>query len=233
MRALSKATKKGNALKHGANAKEVMLWSEKYEDYESLRAELYLEFTPSGSTEEHLVQTLLDLRWRRRRLDCYERITIQKRLDQIRATNEISQHIENLRSFAAEFNEAADAEKVEALLATLSPLYSNTVRDRWPLQTDEDPSTWGPKIAKGLLAWIPPKRHEQADEFIAMVDLEAFDMALARLERLDAMIDRTIKRLMQIKTMKQMHGRLEPKLINGSVTRNPPAQDGTENRSAE
>jgi hypothetical protein len=26
---------------------------------------------------------------------------------------------------------------------------------------------------------------------------------------LDAMIDRTIKRLMQIKTMKQMHGRLE------------------------
>ena len=76
-------------------------------------------------------------------------------------------------------------------------------------------------------------RHEQADEFIAMVDLEAFDMALARLERLDAMIDRTIKRLMQIKTMKQMHGRLEPKLINGSVTKNPPAQDGTENRSAE
>src|SRR6267142_4699574 len=219
MRALSKATKKRNALKQGANAKEVMLWSEKYEDYESLRADLYLEFTPSGSTEEHLVQTLLDLRWRRQRLDCYERITIQKRLDQIREENETSRHIENLRSFASEFNEAADAEKVEALLATLSSLYSNTVRDRWPLQAGEDPSTWGPKIAKGLLAWIPPKRHEQADEFIAMVDLEAFDMALARLERLDAMIDRTIKRLMQIKTMKQMHGRFEPKLINVPSTR--------------
>ena len=233
MTALSKATKKGNALKHGANAKEVMLWSEKYEDYESLRAELYLEFTPSGSTEEHLVQTLLDLRWRRRRLDCYERITIQKRLDKIREENETSRHIENLRSFASEFNEAADAEKVEALLATLSPLYSNTVRDRWPLLTDEDPSTWGPKIAKGLLAWIPPKRHEQADEFIAIVDLETFDVALARIERVDAMIDRTIKRLMQIKTMKQMHGRFEPKLINLSAIKNPPAQDGTENRSAQ
>jgi hypothetical protein len=36
----------------------------------------------------------------------------------------------------------------------------------------------------------------------------------ARIERLDAMIDRTIKRLMQIKTMKQMFDRLEPKLIN-------------------
>ncbi len=30
--------KKRNALKHGANATEVMLWSERYEDYEALRA---------------------------------------------------------------------------------------------------------------------------------------------------------------------------------------------------
>src|ERR1700687_6304126 len=90
------ASKKRNALKHGANAKEVMLWSEKYEDYELLRAELHLEFAPSGSTEEYLVRTLLDLRWRRRRLECHEQITIQKRLDKIREENETSRHIENL-----------------------------------------------------------------------------------------------------------------------------------------
>jgi hypothetical protein len=42
--------KKRNALKHGANAKEVMLWSERYEDYEALRDALYQEFTPFGST---------------------------------------------------------------------------------------------------------------------------------------------------------------------------------------
>jgi hypothetical protein len=34
---------------------------------------------------------------------------------------------------------------------------------------------------------------------------------------------------MQVKTMKQMHGRLDPKLINLSATKNPPAEDGTEN----
>jgi hypothetical protein len=113
------------------------------------------------------------------------------------------------------------------LLATLSSLYSNTIRQRWPLQTGEDPNTWGPKIAKGLLSWKPPRRDEQADEFIATVDLETFDMALARIDRLDAMIDRTIKRLMQIKTMKQMYRRLEPKLINLYAIKNPPAQDGT------
>jgi hypothetical protein len=233
MRAMSMAGKKRNALKHGANAKEVMLWSERYEDYEQLRAELCLEFSPSGSTEEYLVQTLLDLRWRRRRLDCHEQITIQKRLDEIREDNENSRDVENLRSFASEFNEATSLEKVEALLAPLSSLYSNTIRKRWPLQTGEDASTWGPKIAKGLLSWKPATRHEQADEFIAIVDLDAFDVALTRIERLDAMIERTIKRLLQIKTMKQMHRRLEPKLINGSVIKNPPAQNGTENRSTE
>jgi hypothetical protein len=233
MRAMSMASKKRNALTHGANAKEVMLWSERYEDYEALRADLYLEFTPSGSTEEYLVRTLLDLRWRRRRLDCHEQITIQKRLDEIREVNENSRHVENLRSFASEFDEADSVEKVETILSRLSPLYSNTIRGRWPLQAGEDTNTWGPTIAKGLLSWKPAPRHERADEFVEIVDLEEFDMALARIERLDAMIERTIKRLMQIKTMKQMHGRLEPKLINGSVTKNPPAQDGTENRSAE
>jgi hypothetical protein len=230
---MSKPVKKRNALKHGANAPEVMLWSEKYEDYESLRAELYLEFTPSGSTEEYLVQTLLDLRWRRRRLDCFERITIQKQLDKIREDNETSHHIENLRSFAAEFNEANSVERVEALLARLSPSYSDTIRYLWPLQAGEDHNTWGTKIAKGLLSLNPGRRHEQADEFAEIFDLDTFDDDLARIERLDSMIDRTIKRLMQIKTMKQMHGRLEPKLINLSATKNSPAPDGPESGSTE
>jgi hypothetical protein len=80
-----------------------------------------------------------------------------------------------------------------------------------------------------LAQWIT-KRHEGPDEFVKIFDLDTFDDDLARIERLDAMIDRTIKRLMQVKTMKQMHARLEPKLIDLSATKNPPAQDGTENR---
>jgi hypothetical protein len=227
------AGKKRNALKHGANAREVMLWSERYEDYEALRTGLNQEYTPDGVTEEYLVRSLLDLYWRRRRLDCYEQITIQKRLDEIREGNEHSHHVENLRSFASEFNEATSEEKVEALLAPLSPLYSNTIRQEWPLQTGEDASTWGAKIAKGLLSWKPSRRYEHADEFTKIVDLDTFDISLARIERLDAQIDRTVKRLMQVKTMKQMYGRLEPKLIDLSVARSPPAQDGTENHSTE
>jgi hypothetical protein len=217
--------KKRNALKHGANATEVMLWSERYQDYEALRDALHQEFSPSGSTEEYLVRTLLDLRWRRRRLECHEQIAIQQRLDKVHKENEYSHHVDNLRSFAPEFGEATSLEQVEAVLAPLSPIYSNTIRNRWPFKTGDDPQKWGPRIAEGLLAWKPATRHERADEFIKILDLNEFDMALARIERLDAMIDRTIKRLMQLKTMKQMHGQLEPKLIDVSATKNAPAPE--------
>ena len=58
-------------------------------------------------------------------------------------------------------------------------------------------------------------------------------VAAASIGELDALIDRTIKRLMQLKTMKQMHGQLEPKLIDVSATRNLPAPGGTESPSSE
>jgi len=161
---------------------------------------------------------------RLKRLDRYAQIKMQKRLAAVREVNETSRHIENLRSFGSEFSQAKTLEEVEALLSQLSPLYSNTIRSRWPLREGDDPNTWGSRIASGLSAWKPPVRHEEGDEFIEVVDLHAFDQDLARIERLDAMIDRTIKRLMQIKTMKQVHRQLEPKLINVSVSKDLPAQ---------
>jgi len=139
--------------------------------------------------------------------------------------------IRSRHSFAAEFNEADSVEKVEALLSALAPLYSNTIRSRWPFKAGEDPAAWGPRIGKGLASWKPATRHEGADEFVEVIDLETFDEELARIERLDAMIDRTSKRLVQIKTMKQMHSRLEPKLINSSVVKDHPATDSTEDHS--
>src|SRR6202035_5394085 len=136
-------------------------------------------------------------------------------------------------SLAPKFREATSVEQVEAVLAPLSPLYANTIRGEWPFKPGDDPQKWGPKIAEGLLTWKPAPRHEQAGEFIEILKLDEFDMALTRIERLDAMIDRTIKRLMQLKTMKQMHGRLEPKLIDLPATKNLPAPGRSESPSNE
>jgi hypothetical protein len=222
--------KKHNALKHGAHAQEVMLWSEKYEDYEALRVGLYEEWFPQGKTEEYEVNALLGLLWRRRRLERYEQISMQTKLADVRKANETSRHIENLRSFGPDFDQAKTVEEVEALLFPLAPLYSNTIRSRWPLKEGDDPTKWGSKIASGLSEWKPSERHEEGHEFIEVFDLLVFDHCLNWIERLDSMIDRTIKRLMQIKTMKQMFSQLEPKLINASATQSLSAPAPTEIR---
>src|SRR5258708_39274997 len=143
--------KKRNALKHGANATEVMLWSERYQDYEALRDGLYQEFSPSGSTEEYLVRTLLDLRWRRRRLECHEQIVIEQQLDKLHEENEYSHHVDNLRSFAPAFEKASSVEQVEAWPARLDPTYANTIRHKSACKTRDDPQQRGPKIDQPMV----------------------------------------------------------------------------------
>ncbi len=117
---------------------------------------------PSGSTEEYLVRTLLDLRWRKRRLECYEQFTMQKRLDEIREKREVKRYIEKLCSFADEFEEAKKKEIVETLLDHLEPEYSCFIQTKWPLQAGEDESNWGARIAEGILALKPPAIPEKA-----------------------------------------------------------------------
>jgi hypothetical protein len=167
----------------------------------------------------------LDLRWRRRRLDCYDQITMQQQLNEIRENNERSRHIEEIAEVVSEFECADTVEKVEAIFSGLHPDDGDWIRSLWPFEAGADPVAWVTKMREDVARWTR-KRHEGPDEFVKIFDLDTFDDNLARIERLDAMIDRTIKRLMQVKTMKQMHGRLEPKLIDLSATRNPPAQEG-------
>ena len=153
-------------------------------------------------------------------------------MDELFEANDRSLHIEILRSLAPEFDQCTTAEQVEAALARHEPIYKNTILRNYPLREGDDASKWGPKIAAGLQAWKPEPCHGGDDAFLAIIDLDAFDISLGRIERLDAMIDRTITRLMRVKTMKQMHNRLEPKLINLSATKNPPVQDENDNRAA-
>jgi hypothetical protein len=80
---------------------------------------------------------------------------------------------------------------------------------------------------------VETRKTLRGGEFIEIIDFETFDQELARIERLDAMIDRTIKRLMQIKTMKQMLDRLEPKLINVAASESRlPQQDLPQKRAS-
>jgi hypothetical protein len=229
---------KHNALKHGAYAEEFMLWGENYSDYESLRSALNKEWAPEGGSEEYLVQRLVKLIWRRQRLDRYEHIKAEQAQEEIRRQSRVLHSLEKVFPLASDFKRARTEAAVEELISVLDKEQASIVRSNWPLDKCELSFEWGPAIADGLSRLEFSRRYEGCAEFARIVELTVDDKASASEERLDASIDRTVKRLLQIKTWKQMYHQLEPKVINiprAEVTKSEkamPARIGETNSAA-
>lgn len=69
-----------NALKHGILSRYTVLSHENYADYESLVNSLMDEHLPAGATEQHLIEELASVIWRKRRVLQAEGATINKGL---------------------------------------------------------------------------------------------------------------------------------------------------------
>ncbi len=69
-----------NALKHGILSRYTVLSHENHADYESLVNSLMDEHLPAGATEQHLIEELASIIWRKRRVLEAEGATINKGL---------------------------------------------------------------------------------------------------------------------------------------------------------
>jgi len=234
---MTKGKKKPNALKHGAYCGPTQLFmrGETPADYDALRNGLYAEWTPNGPTEVRGVETLADLLWRRRRVDRYDWVLTLRRMREVAGQNLFSRSVEKIRSFALDFYKARTVVEVDLIISKVSSTidfdFSILVRLAWPLARDAVPETWGPQIAKGVLCSKLPERYEDGEQFVQCLDLNLMDEQLARIEHLDAMIDKTVKRLMQTKAMKQMLQALEPQRASSSVARLGSKQNADPERS--
>ena len=221
-----KRAKKRNALKHGVYSRDIMLPAESFRGYDALVAELNEEWAPEGPTERSLVERLVGLYWRKQRLDRYENAKLKQRVEAIHEYNEINCHTQNLKNLAPEFNDAKGVEAVEKILSRLSPFYNEITTDAVPRADSQDTTPWGPAIGACLSTLEPKDQLEGAAKFIAILDPDLVEINMARSDRIDEAVDRTIKRLMQVKTAKQIFPQMrrkekaEPKLISA------PAADG-------
>jgi hypothetical protein len=102
------------------------------------------------------------------------------------------------------------------MVSNSARLAKQTILARWPLEKCKTANAWGSVIAEGLSALVPDERFEDEEEFFTMVKAFPIDEQFSAIERMDATIDRTLKRFMQLKTMKQMFHQLEPKVITNS-----------------
>lgn len=67
-----KARVRANALKHGLTAERVLLRDETEEDFEEFRSDLFEQFAPEGVLEGQLVERLVTLLWRLKRVPAFE-----------------------------------------------------------------------------------------------------------------------------------------------------------------
>jgi hypothetical protein len=199
---------------------QTILWGESYERYEDNLRKLYEEFTPHGIMEENQINRLAKSIWTRDRIDRNVQFKMNAKQNELRANNLISHLVEKLKPLAPSFLKAKTVKEVEDLLNKFEdPNGKILIQARWPLEKCKTPNAWGTVIAEGLSALVPDKRFEDEEEFFKMVEVFPIDEEFGTLERMDAGIDRTLKRLMQLKTMKQMFRQLDPKQIEQRVVR--------------
>jgi len=117
---------KHNALKHGILSKYTVMAWENAEDYQKLLDLLIDEHAPQGITEEHLVEELAGVVWRKMRLRYAENTSLQASLNSCM----------NLDSFSCDSHEAAK----DALLAKSHEVEGLDIR-RTVLATEDETQT--------------------------------------------------------------------------------------------
>lgn len=173
-----------NALKHGAFAKMMILPWEDPQEFEKLHAALVEEWKPVGPTEHDAV------------------LSIAKG-----AYDEASA----LRAFSSYIALAPD--EFDIALTGLKPRIAEPLRRKFPRGDFQSTSEWVRAIQNEVTSVLLPavKRFgfDGSPEVLIARDAAFFSQELVKYElavdeRIEAMIDRAVKRLVQAKAMKQM-----------------------------
>jgi hypothetical protein len=170
------------ALKHGAYSEATLLPGEDPAEFKELHRDLIAEFTPNGRIEEETVATIARLMWRRQNLARFE--------------------IGQLSYFLAEgFKKAALAEASKN--ANESQERRNSKDDDELIAEFEELIEADKRVAKAEGA----RKGEAEAEWFEITKAAALTRLMKELdveERLDAMIDKSIKRLLFVRGLKSI-----------------------------
>jgi len=191
-----------------------MIAAEKHQEFETLLRELYEEFFPDGKTEEDLVNRLAVLHWERRRLYRSEQFKMEIRQGELNRQLPYAQ-----AGHAMQFKTAKLVKAVEALGSGADDApheVDDTIEKEPILEKDRDRNTSGNDFLEEMASLPEVGPANGRDIFLKLVEEFPITERLKQLEQIDVVIDRTIKRLMQVKTMKQIFRHAEPKVISAS-----------------
>jgi hypothetical protein len=219
----SKSTKRrqSNALKHGAFVTEIFIFEEDWNEFERLHNELVEEFRPSGRMEEEIVLEIAKLRWRKLRIEQF----YVHEADLLRAhpgEEGMEKLATNKRSLTKETPCHAIWKQIRDLPAPMFKVLEALVK----APTKEIDEDWIERFKKSA-EYVYRNSHNviahqrKGLRFLGEPAAKLMDLSAKRIaieERLDAMIDRALKRLAQLKTFKEVVAAKEaaaPRRISG------------------
>ena len=186
-----------------------MIPGETHRAFEALHRELYDEFLPVGTMEERLIQRLAVLNWERDRL--YR--SIQFKMEMRMRQGELNRQVPHAQTIAKLKSRAQNARISREVEAFLSEHEDAATQKQSPPEKYRDPKMADSDFIERLASLeIGPINGR--DIFFKLIEEFPIIERIKQLEQIDVAIDRTIKRFMQAKTMKQMYRQLEPKVIS-------------------
>jgi hypothetical protein len=198
-----------NAQKHGVFAATAILPGEDHGEFKKLLSDLLAEWTPNGPTEEEAVVSIARAVWRKRRLQKFLDVQVAKnQLDPSHKAFDISL---GLRSLVALLKFSPETAFDEYASRFLRPDKVSFLKSKHPRSKYKSAEDWAKALIDEIKAMpetqrLPGEAEDVAKLFLSCeaVSHELFQQELTLDERLDVMIDRAVKRLIQVKAMKQM-----------------------------
>jgi hypothetical protein len=195
---------KNNGITHGACAKDLLLPGECPEEFELLHRGLIEDWNPTGTLENEIVLDLAQYFWQKRRV---ERFYHEEAMDSRFQNAEMRLVI----YLADGLDQAETLEQATPYISKLPELYKGWIEQEVPRSKFGDDKSWLKCLKRRIRAFamqnerfaratlhLTGKTHRSAN----LRELTAKKIAVQ--ERLDAGIDRAIKRLAQLKTFKQI-----------------------------
>jgi hypothetical protein len=200
-------TENQNALKHGAFAEAVILPQEDPKEFEELLASLNDEWNPDGPSEIHKVESIAIGLWRKRRFKRYIKSKLAKvamidswtKRFREKDYDELVQVLEDIESGVP------GCVTEDNLSDKLGRHWADRIKKLCPRKNYDNDSAWLTALARLICDLLDEKILREGQERTIDEEMsgEAFaDREQSFEERIDSKIDRDIKALGQIKTMK-------------------------------
>jgi hypothetical protein len=196
-----------NAFKHGAFSSILILPWESTAEFAELYDELTAEWQPIGRTEEDAVLSIAKGIWRKRRMQVFlDNELLERSCD---PTHRAYDEADMLRLLYRLIESEPD--KFETWLRGLPAKKADDLQRKFPRKNFESGSDWVKAVQHEIKSNLLPAAAMPVEDLVGpsasvLFTDEAIEHDIGVEERLDAMIDRAIKRLVQTKAMKQMLG---------------------------